>query len=243
MIKFLSSARVREGSQAARLLHVVGALQPGREQHHKLAWSLFQGESDRDFLFRVEHRDPLTMTVLSNRKPMDGTGLWDVETREADLEFQPGTVLDIKTELVLLRSARAEDCRSRGAKTELVAATVESLRSGRPFPEVEHLPQDARAEAVVQPSVLNWFCRAKERLGLDFVPGNDGCPMFLAESVPSLIRINQYNRGKLGFDGMRAVSVWARIRVADTVRFAATLAGGIGTQKAYGMGLVSVTPV
>jgi CRISPR-associated protein Cas6/Cse3/CasE subtype I-E len=218
----------------------LGMLDGSAESDHKMAWSLFpdQPATERDFLFEVTDRRPLSLEILSARQPVCQHGLWDIRTRPADLGGRKGERFDLRTTLILTRSKCGPDW-GRGRKHDIVSAALHDLRAGRPWPEIADLPRDAARGDIVRPVTLAWFWRSADKLG--FVPdqGNDNEPMFHAESSPaSRTRSDAAKHG-----AMRAIEVHSRIVVTDEAAFAQTLHSGIGRLKAYGYGMLRVQQI
>lgn len=231
-----------DGVAAIRHYASLGVLDGTAESDHKLAWSLLGPEANgpRDFVFRVASRSPFTLHAVCATLPPLDTPMWTITARPYEVRHAAGSVVDIACTAALVRSERPTSPKGRGKKHDLVSASLNSLRSGSPDPEVSHLGPDARRGDVVGPATLTWFVRASARLGIAPVSGEDGLPLFHAE-------VSQASRdgrsAPKDAPAIRAIDLRARVRVTDPDAFARVLAEGIGTMKAYGYGMVRATPV
>jgi hypothetical protein len=241
MTMFHIRASIRRDPLAVRHFAITGLLDGSAESDHRLAWSVVADDpaAKRDFVFKVISRDPFAVEMLSSRKPSVPDGLWDIKAKEVDLRFEMGSVHDIATTAVLMRSARPGSPDGRGKKHDLVSAVLHDLRSGNPAPEVAHLSSDAKRQDVVRPAAMYWFWRAGPRLGFELVQGDGGEPLCHAE-------ISNASRARGSLPGcvpsIRAIDVRTRVKVTDPVAFSAMLTQGIGSAKSYGYGMVKALP-
>ena len=231
----IESRCILTGSPAAILARDV---RPDRDLGHGLIWTLFgTGEARaRDFLYFVESLRPFTAIVRSARQPKPSE-LWTVER---SYPFRP--VLEIGRELAFRVAcvpsvharrpdAASDRARRRGTTRQDVILTAWDRLS------VEERGDPERLASVGDAAALAWLERQGERRGFTLSPHHD-------KDAPA-VEVIAYERHRLPRGHGRAaifgsVIFEGTLRVTDAERFRAVLHDGIGTNRAFGFGLVQI---
>ena len=205
---------------------------------HRLAWELMAGNPDRrrNFVFRVSSRSPFSVEMMTPQPPSGQFPNWEIEAREVELEPAVGTVLDISSMAVLLKSSRPGKLDGRGKKHDLVSSHLHDLRSGKAIPEFDKLTKDSTRGEIADKVTRMWVARASARLGFKLVLDWKGEPCIHAEESAGS---REAGYCAPNIPSLRAVDIHARVEVTDAVAFACMLANGIGSAKAYGYGMVT----
>lgn len=240
MKRFLVRAQLRPDLECIRRYALLGLLDETIQADHELAWEIMAGDPNRkrDFVFRNVSRSPFKMEIVTPTVPSNHLPYWDLEVTEANLLLETGTVCEISTTAVLLRSAKPTTSKGRGKKHDLVSAAFYEYNEGRAGPELSHLTGPVTRQDVVEPSTLFWFWMAAERLGFELVNDDNDNALFRA-SISDASKDG--SKCPKGIPSIRAIDVRARVKVINPIAFATMLANGIGSAKAYGYGMVRIT--
>ncbi len=198
---------------------------------HRLVWSLFSDHPDRqrDFIYRWETdgRTPILYT-LSERRPKDAEGLFDVQTKDYDPVLHQGQPLAFSLRANTVIKKRDDDGK-QSVHDVVMNAKWEMKQSG------EWEECDLSQAQLVQREGEAWLRQRAERHGFELPEGMVG-----AESY-------QKHRFKKPRNGRRVTFVTidfqGRLVVTGPEKFRETLFEGIGPTKAYGCGLLMVRPV
>jgi CRISPR system Cascade subunit CasE len=222
---FLSRASLRRDAPIAALAELLIPTDPKDRvgASHKLVWTLFTDNANRqrDFLWREEK--PGHFMALSSRPPDDPHRLFDLDYKPFAPALSAGDRLGftLRANPVVARPERRGE---RGKRHDVV---MDALRT---------VPPDDRASARPQ-AILTagraWLARQGEASG--FVPMDDAD----VDGYDSL-RIPRAG-GKPAVFGVLDISGVLEIRDAD--RFLARLAGGFGRARAFGCGLMLIRRV
>lgn len=212
----------RDGSAAAlaRLLVPEGGAAPRSAAGHHLLWSLFADTPDRrrDFLWREE--GPGRFITLSAREPVDGHGLFHVESKPFEPVLRAGDRLRFALRanpVMAIPGARGE----RGKRADVVMQKLHAVPRGE---------RAAARETVIPEAGRAWLAKQGERHGfaLEGEVGVDGYETIrLPRPGADLIRY-----GVLDFEGV--------LTVRDPAAFLSQLAQGFGRARAFGCGLMLV---
>ena len=233
----IESRCVLTGSPATVLAR---GLRPDRDLGHGLIWTLFSNEfsSERDFLYLVEHQRPFTAIVRSVRQPQPN-GIWTIERSYPFRPvLAPGLVLSFRATCVATvhtrreGEPRTERERARGTTRQDVVLTAWkrladlATRSGEDLAEVA----DAAAAA--------WLGRQALRHGFELLPRDPG-------AAGSLVDVLGYDRHRLPRGQGKhvrfgSVTYQGLLRVTDVDAFRLLLRRGLGTERAFGFGLVQI---
>lgn len=213
----------RDGSTAAlaRLLVPEGGAAPRSAAGHQLLWSLFADSPDRrrDFLWREE--GPGRFLTLSAREPVDGHGLFHLDSKPFEPALLAGDRLRFMLRanpVVAVPGARGE----RGKRADVVMHKLSALpREDRPAAREAIIPEAGRA----------WLARQGEQHG--FTP-DDAVAVDGYETLrlprPGGQRPVRYS--VLDFEGA--------LTLRDPQAFLARLAQGFGRARAFGCGLMLI---
>jgi CRISPR system Cascade subunit CasE len=223
MTLFLSRVALRrDGSAAAlaRLLVPDGGAAPRSAAGHHLLWSLFADTRDRkrDFLWREE--GPGRFLTLSARAPVDGHGLFQLDSKPFEPALRAGDRLRFALRanpVVALSGARGQ----RGRRADVVMQRLHEVPPGE---------RAAAREVVIPEAGRAWLAKQGERHG--FAPERDvGVDGYETIRLPRPGgKPVQY--GVLDFDGV--------LVVRDPAAFLAQLAEGFGRARAFGCGLMLI---
>lgn len=234
MTLWLSRIRLRHAPDLAALSAL---LLPEEENArisaaHRLIWSLFADGADRrrDFLWREDGGSGwqrTTFLVLSARAPVDGRGLFELETKP----FEPVLAAGDRLRFRLRASPGAAEKTPHGQRGKRVDPLARALRG---------LDTEARAErrdAVTQAVGAGWLVRQGATAGFRLAEDEAGDP------IPPRVEGDRWR--VLPRDGARPVrfsslDLEGEIVVDDPARFLAALAQGFGRAKAFGCGLMLI---
>ena len=191
---------------------------------HHLIWSLFADDPERrrDFLWRTLDREGNAgFLVLSERRPEDRHGLFDVETKSFDVQLRPGDRLQF--------SLRANP---------VVARRVGPRRSVRADVVMDHLRAVAPGErAAARPDAVatagrDWIARQLDGAGAGLVAPDESLRIdgYTQTEVPRGKGRQPARFSVLDFDGL--------LDVRDPERFLVAVRLGFGKAKAFGCGLM-----
>jgi CRISPR system Cascade subunit CasE len=226
----LSHARLRAPA-AVLLPEDVG--QPA-EQAHRALWSLFADTGDddsgakRDFLWRDEGEG--RYVLLSSRPPTDAHNLFEL-TSEPLAAFNIGDTFSfaLRVNPVITTARTADELdrhgnRARGQKIDVVQQAMKRVPKGASLAQRAQATYDAGSA---------WLDAQGSKAGFKFtVP-----PVVTAYAPAS--RDGQKSR----IVSFSELDISGQIKVTDPAAFAAKLAVGFGSAKAYGNGLMLLSKV
>jgi CRISPR system Cascade subunit CasE len=225
----LSHARLR-APQAA----VVDAAGKPAEQAHRALWSLFEGGDDddkgakRDFLWRDEGEG--RYVLLSLRPPVDAHGLFDL-TSEPLAAFSVGDrfsfVLRVNPVVTTARTADELDKhgnRARGQKVDVVQQAMKRVPKGASLAQRAQATYDAGSA---------WLEAQGSKAGFKFA-----VPPVVATYAPAPV---EGQKGRIV--SFTELDISGQLDVTNPTAFAAKLATGFGSAKAYGNGLMLLSRV
>jgi CRISPR system Cascade subunit CasE len=211
-------------------LVAIGSLDPYGQ--HQALWKLFKVKEEEktkraEFLFRAEQKNGLPVFyVLSGRKPEDGVGLWQVESKRYTPNIEVGDQLIFKLRANPIVNKPSE--RGKRGKRHDVVMNAKREMKWKDIP-IEERPTLAR----VAYKVGSTWLRKRE--------GEHGCTF-----DEKALRVDGYqtwrkHRGKgivfstLDFEG--------HLVVTEQTRFLKALLEGVGSGKGFGCGLLLVKRV
>jgi CRISPR system Cascade subunit CasE len=200
------------------------------EQAHRALWSLFEDGSDakRDFLWRDEGDS--RYALLSQRPPVDAQGLFELKSQPL-AELRAGDTFSFVLRVnPVITSARTPDeldkhgNRARGQKIDVVQQAMKRVPKGASLAQ--------RAQATYDAGHA-WLVAQGSKAGFKLT-----VPPVVATYAPAPVegqkaRIIAFT--ELDFSG--------QIEITDADAFAAKLATGFGSAKAYGNGLMLISQV
>lgn len=209
-----------QSDQLRRLAHIAGG---GQYRIHQALWNLFDRDPDasRDFLYRQEGQaDKLSFLVLSQRKPGDSEGLWNIQTKAFAPRLQTGQRLRFSVRVNPVIKRRDES--GKQIRHDLVM----DLRKRDP-------DADTSQAELVQQAARQWLSARAE-------------PNGFAIHADSLIG-EAYRQWRFSGKGGRSIrfssiDCTGLLTIADVERFQALLTTGLGPEKAFGCGLLLIRP-
>lgn len=213
----------RSGPGVSRLLATLSA---GDYHHHQFIWRLFEGEEERNFLYRREDAGNWPRYyIVSAREPQDSEQLWSIETKSYAPAIQEGMTLAFSLRANPVVSRKND--RGKQVRHDVVMDQKKTIGFGS-------LPANDRPplQEIVRDAGLAWLAPRADRHGFSFEAG--------------LVSVDGYqqhksakNRGEqpisfstLDFDGL--------LTVTDARVFKDTLFHGIGPAKGLGCGMLMV---
>lgn len=220
-------SRIRLWKQAVREPELWRRLGDAYQVHRQI-WSLLPQDRDsgRDFLYRREDQaNTPTFFLLSQRRPLSGDSLWDVESKLFEPILREGDSL--------LFVLRANPIRSRweGDEKQKRHDVVMDARTRLENDGVARKDWPSLAE-IVQAEGYAWLFARAERCGFAVAKEQvlaDGYRQhqFLKPRRNALVRLS-------------TLELSGRLTVTDPTRFLDALYHGIGPAKAFGCGLMLV---
>lgn len=213
----------RAGPGVARLLKVMSA---DDYRHHQFVWQLFQGVSERDFLYRREDASnwPRYYT-LSAREPIDREGLWSIETKPYSPKLSTGMALAFSLRVNPVVTRKGEDGKSR--RHDVVMDYKKKIGFKRlPHRERPSLP------GIMRNAGLEWLGERAGKYGFSFEEG-----LVTVEGYEQHQSLKKAGGKPLRFSTLDFGGV---LKVTDEESFANALFNGVGPAKGLGCGLLLV---
>ncbi len=197
---------------------------------HKLIWPFFSDgpERNRDFIYRHEsvNHKPVFYCV-SERRPHDPDGIWDILTKEYDPKLRTGQRLSFVLRANPVKKVR--DKNGKQSRHDVVMDAKTKLKEGR-------TPKDQwpTSAELIQEATVEWLRSRGEMFGF--------------ELDKSMVRGDGYqqHRFRKGNKGpevrFSTVDFTGVLNVRDPERFKETLFNGLGPSKGFGCGLMLVKP-
>lgn len=227
---FFSQATLRPGAARSSAYQRLTA-----EGHpaHRLAWSLFgdDPDRDRDFIFRwdPDRRDDPIMYTVSERQPHDHEGLFRVRTKRYDPQPQRGQqlVFQLRANPVI---KKRDDQGNQHVHDVVMNAKWEMKQDGS-WDDCELTEAE-----LVQREGMKWLQRRTEHYGFDFDEKHVRADAH---------RKHSFRKPKNGHPvTFTTMDLAGRLRVVDPETFRErALFSGVGPSKAYGCGLLMVRPL
>ena len=226
---FISKATLRAGASRSTTFQ---DLTDKGHSGHRLAWSLFgdDPDRDRDFLFRwaPAARGPAVMYTVSRREPGDHAGLFKVESKPYDPQLQAGQELIFQVRVNPVIKKRGDDGKQR--VHDVVMNEKWEMKQGGTWENCE-----LTEAQLVQQEGEKWLRRRTEQYGFDFDTEHVRADRHQKNSFRK-----PKNGRSVTFTTMDFVG---RLRVTDPETFRReALFAGVGPSKAYGCGLLMVKP-
>lgn len=221
-----------------RALHaILGAdmRSSGAQFAHKMIWTLFPNLPDAErsglFLFHVERERPFTAIVRSRRPPEDGLGgVWWIERTRP---FQPVLLQQQRLRFRLRAVASRWEPRpnqKRGRRVDAVQFAWNRL------PEAERTLE--RLEETARAAAFDWLAGQGSQRGFLVAEEEVAVLDYDGIRVPPKGSRRDRNRdiqfGVLTYEGL--------LTVTEPESFHRLLADGIGSNRAYGNGLMQIAP-
>ena len=198
-------------------------------REHQVLWRLFDGHPDarRDFLYRqiIEH-GLMKYYVLSQRIPVDNTGLWHVDTPKV---YNPQISNGQQLFFMLRANPVVTTTATSGKQQRHDVVMQEKQRIG-----YRRIPAAARPslQQLVQQSGIRWLSERMARNGFSLEPGQVSAEGYQQHRF-RIKRQKPYIRySTVDFQGL--------LTVTNTDRFRGALFSGIGKSKAFGCGLLLI---
>lgn len=230
LLMYFSRATLRSG--AARSAAYQRLTAQGHPSH-RLAWSLFDDDPDRnrDFIFRwdPERRDAPVLHVVSERQPRDSEGLFDVRTKTYDPQLQTGQVLAFQLRVNPVIKKRDEEGKQH--VHDVVMNRKHEMKQEGTWADCKLTEAE-----LVQQEGQSWLRRRTAHYGFDFDE---------EDIRADAHRKHTFRKPKNGRTvTFTTMDLAGRLRVTDPDTFRQqALFDGVGPSKAYGCGLLMVRPL
>jgi CRISPR system Cascade subunit CasE len=193
-----------------------------------------------DFLFRRSTNGVTRFHVLSNRIPRTQSGAWSVETRPYAPRFPAGA----RAQFALRANPMITE--SRGGKSQCHDAVPREkqrlLREhGAPTWSSWQDPGKPAIDSLVEKSCGEWLQARAARHGFEVRPESLSVCDFQQHAGDGLTNSNPARTCGVGGE-LSTVDFSGELTVVDPVTFGFALQNGIGRAKAFGCGLLLVTP-
>ncbi|PWR00343.1 type I-E CRISPR-associated protein Cas6/Cse3/CasE [Leucothrix pacifica] len=202
--------------------------QDGYREHQAL-WRLFDNdpEASRDFLYRrVNERGRIKYYILSQRMPVDSTGLWMIDPpKHYDPQLLEGQSLFFTLRVNPVVTISSTD----GKKRRHDVVMHEKWRIG--FKELPQSEKPALQE-IVQTSCLQWLSKRSEPNGFDVSP-----EQVLVDAYHRHESLAKRQKQPVKYS---TVDFQGTLTVTDPELFRKVLFNGMGKSKAFGCGLLLV---
>ena len=211
------------------------------EPTHRALWALFEDTSDdggaddkgakRDFLWRDEGEGEGEgrYVLLSPRQPADAHGLFAL-TSQALADFNAGDTFSFHLRVnPVITSARTHDeldkhgNRARGQKVDVVQHAMKMLPKGASLAQRAQATYDAGRA---------WLEAQGRKAGFKLT-----IPPVVSTYVPAPV---EGHKGRIV--AFTELDISGQLEITDAATFAAKLATGFGSAKAYGNGLMLLSP-
>lgn len=191
---------------------------------HRVVWSWFGDHPDRgrDFLYRLEGEGAKArFFTLSEREPVDGDGLWRIESKVFQPKLAPGDRLVFS--LRANPTVRKANGPTKGKRHDVVMDAKHAARaSGDDLPMTE----------LVEATCFTWLLARAERCGFEISKGDVRTDGYRSARFP---------RGRGRADAsITTVDFEGRLTVRDPSAFVEAMTQGIGPAKGFGCGLMLV---
>jgi CRISPR system Cascade subunit CasE len=220
----LHFSRVRLAPSQA-VAAIAPLLQPGADDQraastHKLLWSLFARDSDttRDFLWRevAESGPRKTYYVLSRCEPINGLGLFEVETKPYGLNLDEGDrfAFDLRVNATVNRMDGG-----KSARHDVVMDALRGIDAGPGRRDVR--------DKVAKEAGSAWMARKGQASGFE-----------LDEMSVESYQTWRLPRGRAKPLSLGVLDLRGTLTVSDPAAFASAVHGGFGKAKAFGLGMM-----
>lgn len=197
-------------------------------QVHRLLWSLFADDSERkrDFLYQYENTKNLpTFYSVSERAPLDGGGIWDIESKL----YEPALHVDQRLSFSLcanpIRTKR--DAEGKQHRHDVIMNAKNQLK----LDDVPRADWPCEAE-IVQNVGFEWLARKGEQYGFMVNEREVRADGYRQERFYKAKGKHHVKISTVDFTGL--------LSVTDPERFQNALYRGIGPAKGFGCGLMMV---
>lgn len=216
----------RNGPGVARLLKLMSA---DDYRHHQFIWQLFQGVSERDFLYRREDAGnwPRYYTV-SSREPVDHEGLWTVETKPYSPTLSTGMLLAFSLRANPVVTRKGEDGKQHRHDV------VMDYKRNRGINRERHSEQTSLPQ-IMRDAGLLWLESRAAKHGFSFEEG-----LVTVDGYEQHQSLKKAGGKPICFSTLDFGGV---LKVTDDEAFLKALSRGIGPAKGLGCGLLMVRRV
>lgn len=210
------------------------------DAHHRLLWTLFADnpDRDRDFLWRAEPRGHFY--VLSRRPPQRHGLFEEPEVKPFEPDLAPGDRLTFMLRANAVRSVPGEPAasggkkRKRGRKVDVAMHLLKDVPARSALPDSNTTQRAAKRHALAQEAGCEWMERQGKAHGFSL-------QRFVLEDY-STVTLPAF-KGKRGGGREPRFGVFdmkGEIAVTDPAAFLTALAAGFGRARAYGCGLMMI---
>ena len=222
---------------------------------HKMVWDIFSDGPDRkrDFLYRFEKVNGLpTYYTISERKPDDATGLWDISTKPYSPKLAQGDRLAFKLRANPIQSSKQERTTEelaawqksrveRGLKQNRWTEKVirhDVVMEAKTKIDFKNLPEEKRPHVatLIQEAGLEWLASREKEHGFSVMQSGTRADGYCQHRLFKGKSAKPVTFSTLEYDGVLTVT-------KPDVFVEKCLFTGIGPAKGFGCGLMLVRRV
>lgn len=207
--------------KAARILH------SSVYNEHKMVWDFFPEDKDakRDFLYRRFDLGRMPQYfVLSNRKPVNDQGIWDIDTKQYEPVIRKGDNFSFNLRVNPVVTTMPEGRESKKRKRDDVY--MNALAKYKDIP-IEKRPSN---NEIMVESGLEWILDRAKKHGFSLNKDK-----VLVEGYNRLEGFKDKKKNKIKF----GIFDYSGVLVVENAElFRETLFNGIGKAKAFGCGML-----
>lgn len=209
--------------------HLAETLCRDTYREHQALWQLFDSDPDasRDFLYRqVFEQGRIKYYVLSQRKPVDKSGMWLVDLPKL---YEPNLSEGQSLAFMLRANPIITVTTPDGKKQRHDVVMHEQKRIG-----YKHMSKNGRPllQQLIQDSCIKWLDARTASHGFTFEPGAVTADGYQQHESVAKNKKKSIRYSTVDFQGT--------LTVTDAELFRKTLLDGIGKSKAFGCGLMLV---
>ena len=211
---------------------------------HRLVWTLFADSPDRERDFLWREASPGMFYLLSQRRPEDATGLFDIDEPK---EFAPALRVGDRLQFSLRANAtvaRGAGSGGRGKPHDVVMDALFRIPRGERGKVRDEVTQAVGAKWLAAQGARAGFAIGEEAVeggGGEVVENND---VRMSIRAGPHVRVTRYSTLRLDRKGRPAelgvLDFEGMLEVREPALFTMALAKGFGRAKAFGCGLMLI---
>lgn len=255
MTLYLSRLRLSEKPSVKALDQLLNPEASGsrRDAHHRLLWTVFADdpERERDFLWREER--PREFLTLSAREPVQSDLFEEIQTTEFAPKLAAGDRLSFKLRVNATRTVKSDEPAPNGKPKrkhlDLVMNKLHAIPGAPPEQKLAMGEKSARASQrmiIAQEVAEEWLQRKGEEAGFRLLEQEDREELRLRVEDYSVVALPPSPDGPFGRKARKGqpqfgiMDLEGALEVVDPALFVAQLSKGFGRAKAFGCGLMLI---
>ncbi len=247
MTLYLSRLRLSEKPSVKALDQLLNPEASGsrRDAHHRLLWTVFADdpERERDFLWREER--PREFLTLSAREPVQSDLFEEIQTTEFAPKLAAGDRLSFKLRVNATRTVKSDEPAPNGKpKRKHLDLVMNKLHAIPGAPPEHKLAMGERSERArhrmtfAQEVAEEWLRRKGEEAGFEL--GRVEVEDYSVAALPPSPKGPFGRKARKGQPQFGVMDLQGALKVVDPALFVAQLSKGFGRAKAFGCGLMLI---